>query len=36
MVAPEDWQMAVLLPTERFEKASKTRVFAESMMTVKR
>lgn len=36
MIDPKDWQMAVLLPTERFEKASKTRVFAESMLTVKK
>lgn len=36
MVSPEDWQMAVLLPTERFEKAAKTRVFTESMVKVKR
>lgn len=36
LVDPEDWQVAVLLPTERFEKASKTRVWAESMLKVKR
>lgn len=36
LIDPNDWQMAVLLPTERFEKASKTRVFAESMMKVKK
>lgn len=36
MVDPQDWHVAVLLPTERFEKASKTRVFAESMLKVRR
>lgn len=36
MVRPEDWHVAVLLPTERFQKAPKTRVFAESMIKVNR
>lgn len=36
LIAPEDWQISVLLPTERFEKAPKTRVFAESMLKIKK
>lgn len=36
MVDPQNWHVAVLLPTERFEKATKTRVWAESMMKVKK
>lgn len=36
LIDPSDWQIAILLPTERFEKARKTRVFTESMNKVKR
>lgn len=30
-IDPSEWEKAVLLPTERFQKASKNRVFKESM-----
>jgi len=36
IVEPENWQIAVLLPTERFEKASKNRVFTESMQKIRK
>lgn len=36
IVEPENWQIAVLLPTERFEKANKQRVFTESMNKVRK
>lgn len=36
LIHPEDWTMAILLPTERFEKANKTRVWTESMNKAKR
>lgn len=35
-VEPENWQIAVLLPTERFEKASKQRVFTESLQSIRK
>lgn len=36
LLEPSDWEIAILLPTERFQKARKTRVYAESMIKVKR
>jgi len=34
VLKPEDWNIAIFLPTERFEKASTTFVHADSVMTI--
>jgi len=33
-IAPDEWDYALMLPTERFEKANKSRVFRESQLKV--
>lgn len=36
LIDPNDWEISILLPTERFMKANKSRVYQESMAKVKR
>lgn len=34
-IHPKDWEMAVMLPVDRFQKATKAKVWKDSMMSIK-